>query len=156
MVDSKYDAAYELIPLYMAAVFFNVLIGLVSLIYLINNETGKVAISTFASAVINIVVDLALVKFIGMYAAPISSLCAYFVVSLWRLWDIEKRYLKIRFGKTCLIASVTAVAIVTVGYYSKIHLIQAICTVFACLFAVLFNRKLLISMLKAIKAKRGE
>lgn len=156
MVDSKYDAAYGLIPLYMAAVFFNVLIGLVSPIYLINNETGKVATSTFAAALINIVVDLALVKFIGMYAAPISSLCAYLVISLWRLWDIEKRYLKIPFGKTFLIASVTAFAIVTAGYYSKILLIQIICAVFACLFAVLFNRKLLISMLKAIKVKRGE
>ena len=130
--------------------------GLISPIYLINNETGKVATSTFAAAVINIVVDLALVKFIGMYAAPISSLCAYLVISLWRLWDVEKRYLKIPFGKAFLIASVTAFAIVTAGYYSKILLIQIICSVFACLFAVLFNRKLLISMLKAIKVKRGK
>ena len=49
-----------------------------------------------------------------------------------------------------------AFAIVTAGYYSKILLIQIICSVFACLFAVLFNRKLLISMLKAIKVKRGK
>lgn len=156
MVDAKYAVAYELVPPYMVAVFFNVLIGLISPIYLINNETGKVAASTFAAALINIVVDLVLVKFIGIYAAPISSLCAYLVISLWRLWDVEKRYLKIPFEKRLLLMSILVFAIVTVGYYSKIIVVQIVCAVFACLFAIRVNLKMLILVLKKIKDKCGK
>lgn len=156
MVDSKYDAAYGLIPLYITAVFFNVLIGLISPIYLINNETGKVAASTFAAAVINIAVDVALVKYIGMYAAPISSLCAYLVISLWRLWDVERRYLKIPFGKIFLLISFPAFAVVSAGYYSKNTPFQIGCAIFACLFAFVFNRKLLNSICKTIMNKEGK
>lgn len=64
-------------------VFFKVLIGLVSPIYLINNETSKVTKSTAMATVINIGADLLWIGFIGVYSAPRSSLRAYLAVFVW-------------------------------------------------------------------------
>ena len=60
IVNESFTEAYGLIPWYMIAVFFNAVIGMISAIYLVENETKQVAFSTMAAAVINVVVDFAL------------------------------------------------------------------------------------------------
>lgn len=95
LVDKQFGKAYGLIPLYLVAVFFNAIIGMVSAIYLIENETKQVAMSTTIAAIINVIVDLMLIRWIGVYAAPISSIVAYITISIWRMVDVNKRHCKI-------------------------------------------------------------
>ena len=117
-VGHEFSEAYGLLPLYFLAVFFNVVIGLISPIYLINNETKKVASSTMIAAIINIVVDLALIKVIGMYAAPLSSVCGYMTISFWRLRDVNKRHCKISRSKKKITPLTLLYVITTAGFYS--------------------------------------
>ena len=117
-VGHEFSEAYGLLPLYFLAVFFNVVIGLISPIYLINNETKKVASSTMIAAIINIVVDLALIKVIGMYAAPLSSVCGYMTISFWRLRDVNKRHCKISMSKKKITTLTLLYVITTAGFYS--------------------------------------
>lgn len=95
-INIQYSEGYGLVPFYMIAVFFNAVIGMISAIYLVENETKQVAVSTAFAALINIVVDLALIKFIGAYAAPISSIFGYATISFWRLYDVNKRHCSIK------------------------------------------------------------
>ena len=117
-VGHEFSEAYGLLPLYFLAVFFNVVIGLISPIYLINNETKKVASSTMIAAIINIVVDLALIKVIGMYADPLSSVCGYMTISFWRLRDVNKRHCKISMSKKKITTLTLLYVITTAGFYS--------------------------------------
>lgn len=117
LVGSEFSEAYGLIPLYLLAVFFNVVIGLISPIYLVHNETKKVAASTMVAAFVNIFVDLALIRVIGMYAAPLSSVCGYMTISFWRLWDVNKRYCKIQMPMKKVIALIILFAIATAAFY---------------------------------------
>lgn len=116
LVNDTFSAAYALIPIYFAAVFFNAVIGLVSAIYLVHNETKQVAASTMAAAAINLAVDFALIKFVGIYAAPISSLCAYAAISFWRLYDVNKRHCKISMPlpRMALLLAMLVVALLSV------------------------------------------
>lgn len=95
LVAEQFKKSYGLIPLYLGAVFFNVIIGMISVIYLIENETKQIAMSTTIAAVINIVTDFLLIKWIGEYAAPVSSILAYATISIWRMIDVNKRHCKI-------------------------------------------------------------
>lgn len=70
IVNESFTEAYGLIPWYMIAVFFNAVIGMISAIYLVENETKQVAFSTMAAAVINVVVDFALVNQIECMRHP--------------------------------------------------------------------------------------
>lgn len=138
-VGHEFSEAYGLLPLYFLAVFFNVVIGLISPIYLINNETTKVATSTMVAACINIFVDLALIQVIGMYAAPISSICGYMTISFWRLWDVNKRHCRISMPKKKAAALVILYAIAIAGFYSREWILQILTLMIVAVAVIKLN-----------------
>lgn len=125
-VNQQFSDAYGLIPVYMIAVFFNAVIGLLSAIYLVNNETMQVAVSTMVAAAINLIVDILLIRIIGIYAAPISSICGYMVISLWRLMDINKRHCKIYMPVKKVVLLIICLLVSMAGYYSRNFLVECV------------------------------
>lgn len=94
-IDSSYNEGIGLVPWYLIAVLFNVIVGLVSPIYLIHNETKAVMYSTVIAGIINIGVNLMSVNILGVLSAPISAICGYGSVAMWRWFDVKKRYLNL-------------------------------------------------------------
>ncbi|MDE7364421.1 MAG: oligosaccharide flippase family protein, partial [Ruminococcus sp.] len=90
-IDTKYDKAYQQIPILMIAVLFQVVVGLYSAIYVALKKSVEIAKTSFFAAVINIVVDIVLIRFIGLYAASVSTLAAYAVMAIYRYFHV-KRY----------------------------------------------------------------
>ena len=138
----------------MIAVFFNAVIGLLSAIYLVNNETAQVAISTMVAAAINLIVDILLVKVVGIYAAPISSICGYMVISIWRLIDINKRHCKIYMPIKKVILLVICLLIAMVGYYSKTIYIECITFGVVVIISLILNRIFLLELFKSFLDRR--
>ena len=153
-VNEKFSSAYPLVPLYMVAVFFNAIIGMVSAIYLIENETKRVAVSTAAAAAINLLVDLALVKAIGTYAAPFSSACGYAAISFWRLHDINKRHCRITMPVKKILILLSMLAVSLVSYYLFGKIIQAMCLLIIVALAVVINKDFLVEIWSMLKRKR--
>lgn len=153
-VNRRFSDAYGLIPVYMIAVFFNAVIGLLSAIYLVNNETAQVAISTMVAAAINLIVDILLVKIVGIYAAPISSICGYMVISIWRLIDINKRHCKIYMPIKKVILLVICLLIAMVGYYSKTIYIECITFGVVVIISLILNRIFLLELFKSFLDRR--
>ena len=139
LVSKSFSEAYSLIPLYMIAVFFNAVIGLISSIYLIENETRQVAFSTIISAIINVVVDIVLIKQIGVYAAPVSSICGYAFVSIWRLIDVNKRHCKIRMPLMRVVQLSIMLLISLVLFFAKAIYIKCILFVLIIIMSVYVN-----------------
>lgn len=115
------------------------IIGLISPIYLVHNETKKVAASTMVAALVNMFVDLALIRVIGMYAAPLSSVCGYMTISFWWLWDVNKRYCKIQIPKKKVIALVILFAIATAAFYCGRWSLQMLSLIVVVASAVKIN-----------------
>ena len=140
LVNESFHEAYGLIPLFLIAVFFNAVVGMVSAIYLINNETKKVAISTAMAAAINLITDIGLIKFIGMYAAPVSSILAYLTISFWRLVDVNKRHCRVvmPLKKVALLIGMLIIALG--AYYQTSRIVQAIALVCVAGIALYLNR----------------
>lgn len=116
--NQDYIDSYNLIPLYIFAVFFNAIIGLISAIYLVENETKLIALTTSTAAIINIVCNLLLIDYLGVYAAPISSICGYAVISLWRFVDVNKRYCKIYVDKGKIMLMGLSFSLSLIEYWS--------------------------------------
>lgn len=95
VINSSYTEGIFLVPWYLLAVLFNVLVGLVSPIYLIHNETKAVMYSTVIAGIINIGVNLISIGMLGVLSAPVSAICGYGSVALWRWFDVKKRYLNL-------------------------------------------------------------
>lgn len=153
LVNRQYDQAYGLVPVYLVAVFFNMFVGLVNPIYLIHNETGKAAKSMLAAAAMNITVDLLLVSFIGAYAAPVSSLCAYLVVALWRMRDVQRHYLRVDLPLAFLARSIAVLAVVIAGYYAGNLWVQILCAALSVGYGWWENRPALAKGMALVKSR---
>lgn len=153
-IDTKFNEGYGLVPFYLSAVFFNAIIGMISSIYLINNETKQVAISTMVAAAINLVIDLMLVKVIGIYAAPISSLCGYATISFWRLYDVNKRHCKISMKKRKVLILLVMLAACFSTYYIDSTIAHMISLVFVAGMAMYLNKSFISETVRLIVKKK--
>lgn len=134
MINDKFSSGYGLVPISIIGSLFNVIVGLISVIYVAKKNTKAIANTSVVSAIINILIHLALVKFIGLYAAVISTFASYFIMSIYRIIDINKKYFKIKIDKSLIVKTIIVLIIVLPLYYiNSIYL-----NIFSLLIAILF------------------
>lgn len=150
MVNSKYEDAYYQIPILLVAVIFQILVGLYSAIYIALKKSVTIARTTIAGAIINVVVNIALIRFIGLYAASISTLVSYACVALYRKVDVKK-YVNINLNKRNVISNIIMVITVTIGYYINLNFTNIILFVLAVIYALFINRDVIILLIEEIK-----
>ena len=140
MINEKFSAGYGLIPISIVGSLFNVVVGLISVIYVAEKNTKAIASTSIVSAVINIIVHLVLIKFIGLYAAVISTFVAFFIMSIYRLMDASKRYFKVRIDMKFIIQSLIALIVALISYYINNIYLNVFVVLFAVLFAIYINK----------------
>lgn len=102
--------------------------------YLQSKKTVRAATSSLAGAIVNLLVDLILIKYVGLFAAALSTYMGFLVMWLVRMYDIRKDWpIAINVPKF-IIMTLVATTIATVTIWTTVA-IDAIMTV---LFGVLF------------------
>ena len=100
VIGGEYRTSYIYVPVLLYANIVNVLSGLLGSIYVALKKTKQIAYTTFISAIVNLLVDLALIKFIGIWAAVVSTLVSYIAICIYRYVDCKKYInLKLDFKK---------------------------------------------------------
>lgn len=155
IIGEKYIQAYEYIPLLLLGNVFNALIGILGGIYIAKKNTKEVAKTTVFAAIINLLIDLLLVKFIGIYAAVLSTVISYFIMTIYRYIDVQK-YVKIKIRKTIIILNIFAYSITTILYYLNNTYLNILNFVFVCTFALVINRNFIKNIFLGILKKRGK
>lgn len=140
MINDKFAAGYGLVPISIIASLFNVVVGLVSVIYVAKKNTKAIANTSIVAAVINIIVHLALIKFVGLYAAVVSTFASFFVMSIYRLIDIKKRYFEIKIEKKLIFKSIPILVIVLIFYYLRNSYLNVLSLLIAVVFAWNINK----------------
>lgn len=153
MVDAKFAEAYNLIPILMIASLCNVVVGLIGAIYVAKKKTKEVAKISIYSAVINIVTHLFLIRFIGLYAAAISTFIAYFAMMLYRFKDVKK-YVDIKIEKGLVITLVDMTILVASLYYLNNIYLNIVSLAITIGYAVIINKNQLGTIMKFINEKR--
>ena len=136
----------------MLSSLFNVVVGLISVIYIAKKDTKAVAKTSIWAAVINLVVNLALIKFIGLYAASISTLAAYLIMSVIRLIDVKK-YIVIRLDKKFIISAVLIGTVLLIVYYINNLFMNIGAVLLSILYAWIINDKSINSIINMVKSK---
>ena len=157
LINEKFGEAYNQIPILMIASIFNVTLGLLTVIYIAKKDTKTIARTSIISAIINIIIHLSLIKFIGLYAASVSTLVAYFLVSIQRYIDINKKYLKIKINKKYIISSIFIGIIICLCYYINNFILNIISVIVVLIYGIIINynslnviKKLLLKKLKGV------
>ena len=159
LVNSSYDEAYYYIPILVLGAVFNVIICLYSAVYIAKKMTKQVATTSILGAIINIVINIGLVHFIGLYAAALSTAISYFVMMVYRHYDLKK-YMNITYEKGLLFKTICIFTFVIIIYYQRNIYLDIISLVVVVIYSVYMNKDFLktsfvtvFSKLKSLKAK---
>ena len=91
-VNTKFSNGFVLIPIFMIAALFNIGRKAYNAIFIALKSTKIIAKITVLTALIDIVANVFLVKYIGIYAAPISSIIAYALVYIMSIYLVRKSF----------------------------------------------------------------
>lgn len=152
LINSKYNAAFYQIPILILGAVFNVTICLYSGIYIAKKMTKQVAEVTVMGAIINILVNILFIKEIGLYAASISTALSYFIMMVYRHFDLKK-YVNIKYEKGLLIKTVLIFTFSIVLYYQKNMILNIINLLIVVIYAIWMNRDFLNSVRKFVMNK---
>lgn len=149
LVRGNYSEAYPQIPiLYMGILFFS-LSSFWGGIFVAFKKTSIVAFTSIVAAVINLAIDILFMKYIGLYAASISTLVSYIFLCLLRAISVQK-FLKLeyRFDKIILILALLIVQ--SVLSFKQNFIIDIFNLIFGLIMFVILNKSLLKMIIKKV------
>ena len=116
----EYDAAYNYIPILIAGMFFNVIVSFIGAIYIAKKKTKEVALTSLWAGILNVVINISLIHFIGIWAAAISTLMSFLIMSVYRYRDVQK-YVNLQVKiRSAVIDALIAVPVVVLYYLHSI------------------------------------
>lgn len=154
LINSKYNAAFDQIPILILGAVFNVVICLYSAVYIAKKMTKQVATVSIIGAIINIIVNALFINRIGLYAASISTAISYFVMMIYRHIDLKK-YINIKYEKGLVIKTVLIFTFSIILYYQKKLVLNIINLTVVVIYAFIMNRDFLNSGKKLLLSKFG-
>ncbi len=153
MINKNYSFGYYLVPILILGALFNVVVGLASVVYIGKKNTKAIANTSIISAILNIIIHLALIRFLGLYAAAISTFSAYFIMSIYRINDITRKYFPIKINLRFIGISILAFSAIISMYYINNIILNVISILAAITTAYLINKKTIGPVIKMVKSK---
>ncbi len=155
LVDESYIEAYKYIPFLLFGSILNVIVGLLSGIYIAKKLTKEVAATSLFAAIINVVTDFFLIRRIGIWAAVFSTIIAFGSMTIYRIIDI-KRYVELKIDYKFLILSFILFFAVTFIYLRN-NLILNVLNFCVCLiFLFVFNKDIIKNLFAIVLKKIGK
>ena len=136
----------------MLSSIFNVVVGLYSVIYVALKKTKEIAKTSVYAGIINIIVHLVLVKYIGLYAAPVSTIVAFGSMAVYRYFDLKK-YLNVPLPMSVLLLVSGMFVLSCVSFYSKNTILQIVIFFVIAVVCVIANRSILMEAVRLILGK---
>lgn len=155
LVNVKFDESYYQIPIYMLSSLIYSVIGIYSVVYIAFKRTANIARTSMIAAAINFFLNVVMIRYIGLYAASISSVAAYAAMLGIRYFDIQK-FIKIRTDKKLVLSVVCMMVLQFVAYYMRNFWVSAINFLIVVLYALYLNRNFMMEILRFVKNKFGK
>lgn len=139
LVNEKFAESYYQIPILILGLVFNILVSFLGSVYVAKKLTKEIAKTSIIAAIINIVVNIALINQIGLYAASISTVIAYFAMFIYRWIDVKK-YVSIKTNKTLIAVLSVSFLVAIITYYLKMKIISIVLLLAVIIIAIYINK----------------
>lgn len=156
LIKGDYADSYPQMPLLFIGMLFSSISAFLGGIYVAHKKTKSVGLTTMLAAGLNLIIDLLLVKQIGIYAASVSTLISYLFLSVYRMIDIQKfqivkyniRTITFSLAILCTLSSICWINQIYTNIFNLL---------FGIVFAAIINKKIVnnIICLMVKKIKRG-
>lgn len=140
-IKKGYVAAYDYIPILVIALYYGNMSGFYGSLFVAFKETKIIGSSTIVGAILNIIINIALIKFIGLYAAVLSTLVSNYIVTIIRKEKLKK-YMNLENIKNYYF-SILMLILVSCMYYMKTTMFNIIALSITIIYSILANRELI-------------
>lgn len=152
LINEKFAEAYYQIPILILGSVFNILVSFIGSIYVAKKLTKEIAKTSVIAAIINIGVNVVLIKSIGLYAASISTVIAYVLMFIYRWIDVKK-YVKFNVNKILWFVLIIMYGVTIFTYYLRSLVISAVVLGVVAIFAVIANINSVTYLKQIVKSK---
>ncbi len=150
---NEFEIAWIYCPILLLSALFHALSGFMGTVYTSAKKTKFLFYSTAIGAVMNVILSVILIQFLGVFGATIAAALSYFIIWILRVIDSRKimkmrvNYLDVIFQMVLLIIEVVVVS-AQIQYYKPISLIITVAL-------VLYNSKTLLDYIIKTVFKRN-
>lgn len=148
----KYLDSYNYIPIFLIGTLCSCIVSVYSAIYIAKKMTKQVAYTSIASAIINIVINVIFIKFIGLYAAAISTALSYLIMMIYRHFDLKK-YVKIKYSKLIVLSVIIMFILSMTLYYINNFYLNVLNLILVIIYSLIINRNNILIVLKKFKER---
>lgn len=152
MTNESFADVYQYIPILMIASMLHSISSLYEAIYLATKKSTHVMFSVMMTAVINLSVNILLIRCVGLYAAAGSTLLAYYVLFQLRYSDMKKR-LGISISGKYLSITAAVYVLSGCGYYFGNIPAKIVSAVVVAIYSYLSNKEIIHMIYRRITAK---
>lgn len=146
-----YESAFLYIPILVFSVYFSNIASFYGGIFSAYKKTKIIGTTTVVAAVINILINVIFIRFVGIYAAAISTLLASVFLYMYRKIKI-KDFVNLKHSKDLSI-TILITLVVFLAYYSQNIVFQLISLILTMIYALMMNKIIVADFLKKF-AKR--
>ena len=158
LINIKFIEAYKYISILIIASIFNILSSNLGAIYIAKKETKQIAYTTTIAGVLNAIINVTLIKKIGLYAAAISTLIAFAVLFVLRYIG-AKKYLNLKLDKKNTVLFTILFSVSLLIYEINNYYLNIITFIFTVIITFAINKeeikKIYKKSLKFITKERG-
>lgn len=152
LIHGDYDEAYYQMPLLIIGTLFGCLTSFQGGVYVAFKKTKSVGVTTIAAAICNLVIDILLVKHIGITAGAVSTLVSYFLLLLFRMYDVQK-FQKISYDFKAIGIGVGLLVVMCVLTFQRNLVCNVVNMAISIVAAIIYNKALIKRILGKVIAK---
>ena len=151
-VNQKFHEALNYIPILILAYVFNVVIILYTGIYIGLKKTKEVTTTTVIGAITNVLITVLFVRTFKLYAAAFGTFMAYFIMMIYRYFDLKK-YMKITYSTRTIMSLIISFGVAIVCYYINHLYLNIFIAFISLIYAYYINRGFLKDIINTIGSK---
>ncbi|MCM1496845.1 MAG: oligosaccharide flippase family protein [Clostridium sp.] len=142
LIRGDYGEAVRQMPILLLAMFFSSMSSFLGGIYIAHKKTRNVGATTMIAAVLNVAVDLILVRHIGIYAASVSTLLSYMFLVFYRMRNVL-HFQYIRYRYVNIFAYIACLAVMCILSWIGGIFLNVLNVIIGVVFALWINRRLI-------------
>lgn len=142
IIQENYSDSYNYIPILLVAVYYSNMSGFYGGIFSAYKKTKIMGTTTIVAAIINLLFNIIFIKYIGIWAAAVSTLISNIYVYYYRKIKIS-RYVKFNNNIFFIILSSIVLALVCYCYYINNKFFQILSLLITFLYCIYTNKDII-------------
>lgn len=149
LLDSSYQTGYVYIPILLIGAVFSAFSQFYGSAYIVFKKTSGAFSTTIIAAVINLMIGIGLIKWIGLFAPALGTAVSFLVQWIIRSYQMRD-YFMVKIQKSAMICLLLFMALITTVYYMNNSLMQVLALLFGTIVFISYNKLFITEILKKV------